>query len=406
MNLTSALDWLYSTQLFGMKLGLDNPRELLKKYLAYPPMHTKVVHVAGTNGKGSTCAFMDSLSRACGLRTGLFTSPHLIRYHERMKISGQEISDDELLHHLTEIKKICETMEHHPTFFEITLAIAMKHFTNHECEIIILETGMGGKLDATSAVPADVAVITPIGLDHTQWLGDTIEKIATEKAGIIRERKPVISSAQVPAAEHVIRMAANELQAPLSFVMQPLEGYPISLRGNHQKSNAAVAVAALHAAGLALRYDTLSYALSHTIWPGRYEEIMHEGKKFILDGAHNPHAAKVLSELLTEEFSNKKVPVIFSAVASKDIAGVLTHIAPHASHFYLCPVESSRAVSTEEVAAALPIGTSYSEHECAEDAISAAWNHGNEPILICGSLYLVGKARSIFLHEKFQVSEQ
>ena len=148
-----------------------------------------MIHVAGTNGKGSTCAMIDSIARACGRRSGLFTSPHLIDYRERIQVSGQEIPEDACAAMLTELREICGQMEPHPTFFEITLALAMRWFRERECELIVLETGMGGRLDATTAVPADVCVITPIGMDHTQWLGDTLEAIAAEKAGIFVDGK-------------------------------------------------------------------------------------------------------------------------------------------------------------------------------------------------------------------------
>ena len=199
-----AIDWLFSTQMFGIKLGLDGPRRLLKEYLAHPAHGVTVIHVAGTNGKGSTCAMIDSIARSSGKRTGLFTSPHLIDYRERIKVSGVEIPEEDCASGLTELRAICERFDHHPTFFEITLALAMRWFRERECEVIVLETGMGGRLDATTAVQADIAVITPIGLDHTQWLGDTLELVAAEKAGIFVPGKPAVSSPQDPAAQAVL----------------------------------------------------------------------------------------------------------------------------------------------------------------------------------------------------------
>ena len=200
MNYSEALEWLYSTQFFGIKLGLENPKRLLREYLAYPPRRTKVIHVAGTNGKGSTCAFIESVARATGTRTGLFSSPHLVRYNERIRVSGVEIDDDEIASHLTALRELVAEWESHPTFFELSLALALKHFSERGCELVILETGMGGRLDATTAVPADVAVLTPISLDHQQWLGETIAEIAAEKAAIIVPRKKVFSSPQLAPA--------------------------------------------------------------------------------------------------------------------------------------------------------------------------------------------------------------
>ncbi|RYD40619.1 MAG: bifunctional folylpolyglutamate synthase/dihydrofolate synthase, partial [Verrucomicrobiaceae bacterium] len=337
MNYREAIDWLFSTQMFGIKLGLEGPRQLLKEYLAYPAHNVTVIHVAGTNGKGSTCAMIDSIARACGRRCGLFTSPHLIDYRERIRVTGQEIPEDDCATMLTELRVICERLEHHPTFFEITLALAMRWFRLKECEIIVLETGMGGRLDATTAVPADVCVITPIGLDHTQWLGDTQEKIALEKAGIIVQGKPVISSPQEPAVERVLEQEANALRAPLEFISEPMLGYPMSLAGDHQKWNAALAVAAAYRAGLPLSSDTVGYGLSHTTWPGRFERIK---PGVVLDGAHNAQSAEVLAATWRQQYPGKKAALVFSAVAGKEIGKILEYLAPLASKVFICPVDT------------------------------------------------------------------
>ena len=196
MEYQESLDWLYSTQTFGIKLGLDRPKRLLRQFFANPTPTTKVIHVTGTNGKGSTCAIIDALARAAGLRCGLFTSPHLVDFRERIRINEEMIPETKVLSSLIELRQLLADWEHHPTFFEITLAVAMRHFKESECDLIILETGMGGRLDATTAIPANVCAITPIALDHSEWLGDTIEKIAAEKAGIICEGKPILRAKQ------------------------------------------------------------------------------------------------------------------------------------------------------------------------------------------------------------------
>lgn len=410
---SAAIQWLFSTQMFGIKLGLDGPKNLLRQYLAYPARGVKVIHVAGTNGKGSTCAFIDAVARASGMRTGLFTSPHLIDYRERIKVSGEDIPEEECLRHLNALHKLCASLETHPTFFEITLALAMKYFAERECELIILETGMGGRLDATTAVPADVCVITPIGLDHTQWLGDTISAIAGEKAGIICAEKPVISAPQLADAERVIAMEANEKRAPLTIVDEPLCGYPLSLKGAHQPWNAAVALAALHALGLNLRYDAVQYGLCHTDWPGRFETFRRPGEAtIILDGAHNPHAAEVLAETWQTEFPTTRPILLFSAVSSKDVSGVLTLLAPLAQEIHLCPVNSPRTLSCSELHQALPSDctcSNISEHDNFLAALQAARVSAastSSPILIAGSLYLVGQARATLLDSTFQPSTQ
>lgn len=403
MNYREAIDWLFSTQMFGIKLGLDGARRLLKEFLAYPAHGTVVIHVAGTNGKGSTCAMIDSVARACGRRTGLFTSPHLIDYRERVKVSGEEIPEDACAAMLTRLREICEGFEHHPTFFEISLALAMRWFRERECELIVLETGMGGRLDATTAVPADVCVVTPIGLDHTQWLGETLEAIAAEKAGIFVTGKPVISAPQDPAAAFVLEKEANETRSPIQFVEEPLLGYAIALPGAHQQWNAALAVAALHKAGLPLSADTVRHGLSRVSWPGRFEEIR---PGVILDGAHNPHAARVLAETWNAVFPGKKAALVFSAVAAKDISGILEILAPLAEKIFLCPVDTPRAVPAEELVPSLPDGAPPHEtHPSFAAAFSAAQCHG-APVLIAGSLFLVGEARALLTGRTFQSSSQ
>ena len=403
MGYREAIDWLFSTQMFGIKLGLDGARRLLKEFLAYPPHGTQVIHVAGTNGKGSTCAMIDSIARACGRRTGLFTSPHLIDYRERVKVSGQEIPEDVCAAMLTELREICARFEHHPTFFEISLALAMRWFRERECELIVLETGMGGRLDATTAVPADVCVVTPIGLDHTQWLGDTLEAIAAEKAGIFVPGKPVISSPQQPAARFVLEKEANETRCPIIFIDEPLLGYPMALAGEHQQWNAALAVTALHKAGLHLHSDSVRHGLSTVTWPGRFEEIK---PGVILDGAHNPHAAQVLVETWNSVFPGKKAALVFSAVAAKDITGILEILCPLASKIFLCPVNTPRAVTAEELATSLPADAPpHESFGTFQAAFTAAQAHGS-PVLVAGSLFLVGEARAFLTGAEFQSSSQ
>lgn len=397
-----AIEWLFSTQMFGIKLGLDGARNLLKESLAFPAHGTRVIHVAGTNGKGSTCAMIDSIARACGRRTGLFTSPHLIDYRERIKVSGLEIPGENCAAMLSELRGICEAMETHPTFFEISLALAMRWFRQCECDLIVLETGMGGRLDATTAVPADVCVITPIGMDHMQWLGDTLEKIAKEKAGVFVAGKPAISSPQEPAARFVLEKEANEIRAPLEFIEEPLLGYPIALAGGFQRWNAALAVAALHRAGLPLREENVRHGLATVSWPGRFEEIR---PGVILDGAHNPHAARSLAETWNEKLPEKKCALVFSAVAGKEIESILGILAPLAERIFLCPVATPRAVSPDALAACLPERAPPHEvHGSFESAFAAA--RSCSPILVAGSLFLVGEARAHLTGAEFQPCTQ
>lgn len=403
MRYREAIDWLFATQMFGIKLGLDGPRQLLKEFLAYPAHGVKVIHVAGTNGKGSTCAMIDSIARACGRRCGLFTSPHLIDYRERIKVNGEEIPEDACAAMLTELRALCERMETHPTFFEITLALAMRWFRLRECELIVLETGMGGRLDATTAVPADVCVITPVGMDHMQHLGNTLEEIAAEKAGILVRGKPAISAPQDAAVRRVLEKEANEKRAPLEFVEEPLLGYPMALAGEHQAWNAALAVAALHRLGIPLSSDSVGYGLRNVSWPGRFE-IIRPG--VVLDGAHNPQSAQILADTWRSSFPGKQAALVFSAVAGKDIPGILEILAPLAARIFLCPVDTPRAVPPAELAGYLPAAAPPHEtFGSFEKAFTAASSHG-DPVLVAGSLFLVGEARAFLTSGNFQPSSQ
>ncbi len=396
MDYQESIDWLYATQQFGIKLGLDAPRRLLREYLAMPKAETKVIHIAGTNGKGSTSAMIDSLARHCGRKTGLFTSPHLIDYRERIRVNGEMIEQQTVADSLTELRELVASWPHHPTFFELTLAVAMKHFRQRECEIIILETGMGGKLDATTAVPADLHLITPIALDHCEYLGDTLDKVAEEKAGIITSSNPVISASQPALAHAVIEEKASEMRAPIEFITEPINGYALSLKGPHQRENAALALHACHALQLPISVDCVRQALANTSWPGRFEPITDSaGRHFILDGAHNPQAAGTLVDTWLEEFPNQPATIIFSAVEDKDISSVLEVINKIASHIHLCPIDSPRALSTEQLAAACPADSNTSQHPNLSAALAAAATENpDSPVLICGSLFLIGQAKA------------
>jgi dihydrofolate synthase/folylpolyglutamate synthase len=389
-----SIDWLFSTQMFGIKLGLDGPRRLLKEYLAYPAHGVKVIHVAGTNGKGSTCALIDSVARASGVRSGLFTSPHLVDYRERIRVSGEEIPEDACAAMLAELRDLCAGLEHHPTFFEISLALAMRWFRERECELIVLETGMGGRLDATTAVPADVCAITPVGLDHMQWLGDTVEEIAAEKAGIFVAGKPAFSSPQEAGVKRVLEREANERRVPLSFVAAPLAGYPLALAGEHQRWNAALALECLHAAGLRLDYEAVRHGLSSVRWPGRFECFERGGRQIVLDGAHNPQGAAVLAAAWRERFGERRATLVFSAVAAKDIAGILGLLVPLAESIHLCPVDTPRALAADDIAACLPPGAAPARLHGSFDAAFDAALAGPGPVLVAGSLFLVGEAKA------------
>src|SRR5256886_6768199 len=281
-----------------MKLGLETIERLLaalprSSALQITASPCKVIHVAGTNGKGSVCAMIDAIARAAGHRTGLFTSPHLISFRERVRVNGEKISEDEVARGLSEIRVRIRDWDPHPTFFEITTAVALQHFQTMRCEILVLETGMGGRLDATNAVQSSVSVITPIDFDHEKWLGHSIGEIAKEKAGIIKPRIPVVSAPQRPEAAAIIRQRAEECDAPLQFVNDPWTKTKIALHGEHQKMNAALAIAALQAGAISVSDDKIARGLASVEWPARFQ-IWNE--RIVIDGAHNPAGARILAQ--------------------------------------------------------------------------------------------------------------
>lgn len=382
MTFDESLEWLYSTQFFGIKLGLDNTRRLLG-HLGNPEKRLRILHVAGTNGKGSTCAMMDSIFRAAGLRSGLYTSPHLCDFRERVRVNGEWISVESARKTLARLHDLCRDWPHPPTFFELTTVLALDHFVREKCDVVILETGMGGRLDATNAVTPVVSVLTPVAMDHAEWLGDSIGKIAVEKAGIIKPGVPVVSAPQTPEAAEVFRSRARECGSELMFVESFYEG-EVGLKGPHQKENAVLALAAVKAAGFALDEKSLLLGLRDVVWPARFQQI---GDRIVVDGAHNPHAALTLVETWREEFGDRKAVVVFGALKDKDYTAMLAILAGIADSFFLVPVDSPRSAEPGELKAPGASKNYTSLRSALEGALA-----GTAPILITGSLFLAGEA--------------
>jgi dihydrofolate synthase/folylpolyglutamate synthase len=422
VNYTEALAWLYSLQRFGIKLGLENIQRLIAELHVDPstPLRTslgrpRVIHVAGTNGKGSVCAMIDSICRAQKYRTALFISPHLVTFRERIRVSGKMISEKEVASGLTNIRALVADWDPHPTFFEIATALALKHFAQAKIDIVILETGLGGRLDATNAIQSNVAVITPIALDHQEWLGDSLEKIAGEKAGIIKPRTPVVSALQLSEAEKVIRARAAECEAPLQFVIEAYGKSPIALRGEHQKLNAALAIAALKldclkqssSKNMKINLDDAAIirGLATVEWPGRFQCW---DKRTVIDGAHNPSAAKVLVETWREIFGDERATLILAILSDKDLRGICEALAPITDFVLLPNIRSERAARPTDIAkifdsvcraGASPAGNPESVRGCPTISIAASFAEALEiarakpnPILITGSLHFAGEA--------------
>jgi len=341
VDFCEAQSYLFSlgNEVETMKLGLENIRKLLKALGDPQGKYTKV-QVAGTNGKGSVCAFLDSIYLQAGVRTGRFTSPHLISIRERVKVGGEDISEDDFAKYATRVKKTGKklvsdgTLEAIPTFFEQVTAIALLAFAEAKVELAILETGLGGRFDATTAADAEIAVITRIDLDHQEYLGETIEQIAAEKAAIIRaDSKAVVVGEQVAWAGKVIfercaefgivpRLAAHVRSKPIggSVDIKPLGPVELGLRGTHQVENAKVAIVAVEALNKlrpesdAITVDNVVRGLEKATHPGRLEYI----RNFLLDGAHNPGGAKSLRDFLLESES-RPITLIYGAMKDKDV---------------------------------------------------------------------------------------
>ncbi|MEP6602808.1 MAG: folylpolyglutamate synthase/dihydrofolate synthase family protein [Spartobacteria bacterium] len=383
-----ALAWLYQLQRFGIKLGLENIQRLIAE-LHVDLAQSRVIHVAGTNGKGSVCAMIDSICRAANYQTGLFTSPHLVTFRERIRVNGEIISEDAVATGLTIIRDLLRDWDPHPTFFEITTALALKHFTGAKIDIVILEIGLGGRLDATNAVQSTVAVITPIDLDHQKWLGETLAEIASEKAGIIKPKTAVVSASQLPEAAKVIRSRAAECEAPSQIVEESYEQSPIALRGAHQKQNAALAIAAIRAGKIDIDDAAIARGLLSVEWPARFQCW---DDRIIIDGAHNPASARVLAETWRENFGEQRATLILAVLSDKDLRGICEALAPISDFIFLPHIRSERAVDPKELANVL-VDLAMKHEVCADIAEALAKARAlPSPILLTGSLHFAGEA--------------
>lgn len=397
MNYEEAVDWLYASQLHGIKLGLENIQRLVEALglNVAGPRAPKYLHVAGTNGKGSVCALLDACCRAAGLRTGLFTSPHLITFRERIRIDGEMISEREVAEGLTKIRELAAGWDHAPTFFEITTALALAWFQARGAEIVVLETGMGGRLDATNVVTPIACVLTPIDLDHQPWLGETITDIAREKAGILKPGVPAVSAPQADEVRAVFDAVAGKQKAELHYISAPLEGYAVALAGSHQAWNAALAVKTLSLAGLPVPEEAIAKGLREVVWPGRFQQIH---PRFVVDGAHNPAAARRLAQTWREVYGDKRASLILGILRDKDVEGICAALLPIAGRILTVPVPNPRSSTPQEIARA--IGQVAPRQECIAvrdlpAAIRIAQSMERRT-LITGSLFLAGQAIAFF----------
>ncbi len=406
MDYSSSLEYLYGLQYFGIKLGLENTQRLLDR-LGNPQRKLRIVHIAGTNGKGSTAAALEQILRSHGLRTGLYTSPHLHSFTERIRIDNQPICEAEVVSQTESIRTCAADLT--PTFFEFTTAMALRVFALHAVDWVILETGLGGRLDSTNVVTPQLSIITPVALDHAAHLGDTLTQVGAEKSGIIKPDVPVISARQEPEVLTVLQSQAGAGKSPFllagrdfSWGMPPhsfeYRGLHTSfshvdsgLVGLYQRENISVAIAAAELLLGSLDPEVTLQGLGALRWPGRLEWC----GDILLDGAHNPHAAVALSDYLAEQNLHDLLWVV-AIKSDKDARGILAPLLPHIERVFVTVLDVE---DSKPAAQLLQItgDAGIAGEECASpgEALQRALD-GRRPgqkILVAGSLFLVAAVR-------------
>lgn len=415
------------TQAAAAKFNLENISVLLER-LGRPDRAYPTVHIAGTNGKGSTAAFVEAILRDAGFRTGLTTSPHLERINERVRINGEEITDETFAETFTRIHRVIEELlaegklRAHPTYFECVTALALEVFARERVEFGVIEVGLGGRLDATNIITPVVSVITRIDFDHENFLGHSLAEIAAEKAGILKYHVPAVSAPQQPEVRKILHTRAKELNCQLvetaeafrieqesvtegcaqAKVTETSGGVAFSLAprlpGRFQLQNALNALAAarmLRDRGYRITDENIEHGIAAAVWPGRLEKLQ-TGPDIYLDGAHNPSAANELARFLQENFANRRVILIFGAMRDKAVDEVTGALFPRVSEVIFTQPNSPRAVSATQLA---EMAGHHAEHftviRDAEAALDTALEKARteDAILITGSLYLVGQLR-------------
>lgn len=405
MKLTygEAIEFLQGLGFFGLKFGLE-PTLHLAALAGNPQSRLQFIHVAGTNGKGSTCAMLESIYRTSGRRVGLFTSPHLVAFGERLQVNRELIPEPEVARLVAQIRAWLPLLPAgtQPTFFEVVTVMALIYFTQQECDLVIWETGMGGRLDATNIVTPLASVITNVQLDHQAWLGASLAQIAAEKAGIIKPGVPVLTGAHAQEAGRVIAEVARTRQAPLTLVQPgeglrpPLDSLRLPLLGDHQRANAALALATvrvLHPV-LPVSEQAIRTGLEGVSWPGRFQVLRRSAEQtFVLDGAHNPEGVKTLREALRARFPGARPTFVLGMMRDKDWKGMCRVLVPEAGRLLFASVESQRSAAPEELAAFCHALNPSAEVVACPSLRDAFAQVGSDAlVVVAGSLYFVGQA--------------
>jgi dihydrofolate synthase / folylpolyglutamate synthase len=397
------------TQAAAAKFDLENISVLAER-LGRPDRAYPSAHIAGTNGKGSTAAFLESILRRAGFRTGLNTSPHLEKINERIRINGTEITDEAFAETFTRIRGIIEELlaagklRAHPTYFECVTAMAFEYFARERVEFAVFEVGLGGRLDATNILSPVVTIITRIDFDHENFLGHSLREIAGEKAGILKREVPLVLAEQRPEAREVILARAQQLGCPVKEA-GPEPGLEIasSLPGRFQTQNAQNAVAAarvLQTRGYRIPADAITEGIANTVWPGRLEKLQSNPDVY-LDGAHNPSAALELATFLEQNFAGRKIWLLYAALRDKAVDEVAGLLFPRAEEVILTAPRTPRAVSPAQLAEiAGHHAARFSVIPEAEQALDYALSKAapDDAVFITGSLYLVGQLRHYWKH--------
>lgn len=421
-----AIQWLSSFDTYGWMFGLERISYLMER-LGNPNQQLKTIHVAGTNGKGSVCKFIASILQNAGYATGLYISPHVERFSERIVVNNEEITEEEIAVLIEEIRPIVEEMKQNgniPTFFEIITALAFLYFRNRKVDYAVIEVGLGGRFDATNVITPLVSVITNISLEHTNILGNDISSIAFEKAGVIKEHVPIVTAA-VKNARDVIETIAIERNAPIIFINRTMwkrlthktnyqeffiqgafKDYTVktSLLGLHQGENIAVAIAAierLQMNGVYIADNDIIEGISAASHPGRME-IISEKPLILLDGAHNPDGMTMLAKTLKEDFSYKRLLLILGVLKDKDINLMLSTIAPLADVIIVTKSANPRAYDPlllKEKIEKIDSNKEVCVTASVSEAVDFAKNNVKRKDMICvsGSLFTVGEARRYLL---------
>jgi len=387
VNYAETIAYLVGIRLFGQKLGLETMRELLRR-LDHPDRALRFIHIAGTNGKGSVAA---SMLAAAGYRTGLYTSPHLISLCERFQINGQPIAEADVVRLVGKLRPLLEMPHPRPaTFFEAVTVLALEYFREQKVDVVVWETGLGGRLDATNVVTPLVSVITNIAFDHMQYLGETLAQIAGEKAGIIKPGIPVVTGA-TGGALTVIRQVCADLKAPLTVVTTGVNQTP--LLGRHQALNCAIAEAAVRASGLPIASAQMQTGLAQTHWPGRFQ-IVRGTPVVVLDGAHNAAGAASLADALGEHFAGQRLALVLGVLRDKNYDAMCRILAPLAGMIACTRVNSERTNDPGVLAELCRQANPQAAVAVFQDIGSACRAAGAQAdvVVITGSLFLVGEA--------------